>query len=68
MPQHKFSIDMTCESCSNAVTRILNKLGRVQYEINLPNKKVCIESEHSVGTLLETLRKTGETVTYLGLS
>ncbi|KAM5214267.1 copper transport protein ATOX1 isoform 2-T2 [Hipposideros larvatus] len=24
---HEFSVDMTCEGCSNAVTRVLNKLG-----------------------------------------
>ncbi|KAM5214269.1 copper transport protein ATOX1 isoform 4-T4 [Hipposideros larvatus] len=65
---HEFSVDMTCEGCSNAVTRVLNKLGGVQFEIDLPNKKVFIESEHSVDTLQETLRKTGKTVTYLGPS
>lgn len=25
--RHEFSVDMTCEGCSNAVTRVLNKLG-----------------------------------------
>lgn len=25
--KHEFSVDMTCEGCSNAVTRVLNKLG-----------------------------------------
>ncbi|XP_007473973.1 copper transport protein ATOX1 [Monodelphis domestica] len=66
MPKHEFTVDMTCEGCSNAVTRVLNKLGGVQFEIDLPNKKVCIDSEHSVDTLLETLKKTGKTITYLG--
>ncbi|XP_074068673.1 copper transport protein ATOX1 [Macrotis lagotis] len=66
MPKHEFSVDMTCEGCSNAVTRVLNKLGGVQFDIDLPNKKVCIDSEHSVETLLETLKKTGKTTTYLG--
>lgn len=66
MPKHEFSVDMTCEGCSNAVTRVLNKLGGVQFDIDLPNKKVCINSEHSVDTLLETLGKTGKAVSYLG--
>lgn len=66
MPKHEFSVDMTCEGCSNAVTRVLNKLGGVQFDIDLPNKKVCIDSEHSVDTLLETLGKTGKAVSYLG--
>ncbi|XP_006766407.2 PREDICTED: copper transport protein ATOX1 [Myotis davidii] len=64
--KHEFFVDMTCEGCSNAVTRVLNKLGGVEFEIDLPNKKVCIDSEHNVDTLLETLKKTGKTVTYIG--
>ncbi|KAM9253281.1 copper transport protein ATOX1 isoform 1-T2 [Trichechus inunguis] len=67
MPKHEFSVDMTCEGCSNAVTRVLNKLGGVQFDVDLPKKKVCIDSsEHSVDTLLETLKKTGKAVSYLG--
>ncbi|XP_016069322.1 PREDICTED: copper transport protein ATOX1 [Miniopterus natalensis] len=68
LQKHEFSVEMTCEGCSNAVARVLEKLGGVQSEIDLPNKKVYIDSEHSVDTLLETLRKTGKTVTYIGLS
>ena len=64
--KHEFSVDMTCEACANTVTHILNKLGGVQFDIDLPNKKVCITSEHSVDTLLETLGKTGKAVSYLG--
>ncbi|XP_032954075.1 copper transport protein ATOX1-like [Rhinolophus ferrumequinum] len=66
MSKHEFSIDMACEGCYNVVTQVLNKLGGVQFKIDLPNKKVCIDSEHSVNTLLETLRKTRKTVIYLG--
>ncbi|XP_053079168.1 copper transport protein ATOX1 [Acinonyx jubatus] len=64
--KHEFSVDMTCEGCSNAVSRVLNKLGGVEFDIDLPNKKVCINSEHSVDLLLETLGKTGKAVSYLG--
>ncbi|XP_036279277.1 copper transport protein ATOX1 [Pipistrellus kuhlii] len=66
MPKHEFCVEMTCEGCSNAVARVLNKLGGVEFEIDLPNKKVVIDSEHSVDTLLETLKKTGKTVNYIG--
>ncbi|XP_044310594.1 copper transport protein ATOX1 [Varanus komodoensis] len=66
MPKHEFFVDMTCEGCSGAVTRVLNKLGGVQFEIDLPNKKVSIESEHNVDTLLDTLKKTGKDASYLG--
>uniref|UniRef100_A0A803SYE7 Copper transport protein ATOX1 n=1 Tax=Anolis carolinensis TaxID=28377 RepID=A0A803SYE7_ANOCA len=65
-PKHEFFVDMTCEGCSNAVTRVLNKLGGVQFEIDLPNKKVIVESDHSVNTLLDTLKKTGKNASYTG--
>lgn len=38
----------------------------VQFDIDLPNKKVYIDSEHNVDTLLETLKKTGKSASYLG--
>ncbi|KAJ7397986.1 Copper transport protein ATOX1 [Pitangus sulphuratus] len=64
--KHEFFVDMTCEGCSNAVTRVLHRLGGVQFDIDLPNKKVFIDSEHNVDTLLETLKKTGKNASYLG--
>ncbi|XP_038418433.1 lateral signaling target protein 2 homolog isoform X1 [Canis lupus familiaris] len=66
MPKHEFSVDMTCEGCSNAVSRVLNKLGGVEFDTDLPNKKVSINSEHSVDILLGTQEKTGKAVSYLG--
>ncbi|XP_049628798.1 copper transport protein ATOX1-like [Suncus etruscus] len=68
MPRHEFSMDMTCEGCSIAVTRMFNKQGGVQFDIKLPNKKVSIDSEHDVDKLLETLGKTSKAVSYLGPS
>eukprot|EP00062_Callorhinchus_milii_P016497 gi/632967901/ref/XP_007900237.1/ PREDICTED: copper transport protein ATOX1 [Callorhinchus milii] len=38
----------------------------VQFSIDLPEKKVVIESRHSVDVLLETLKKTGKNVSYVG--
>lgn len=38
----------------------------VQFDIDLANKKVSIDSEHGVDKLLETLGKTGKAVSYLG--
>ncbi|XP_063303932.1 copper transport protein ATOX1 [Pelobates fuscus] len=66
MTKEEFYVAMTCEGCSNAVTRVLSKLGAVQFDIDLPNKKVLIDSEHSVDLLLETLKKTGKEAKYLG--
>ncbi|KAM6150602.1 copper transport protein ATOX1 isoform 1-T2 [Erethizon dorsatum] len=66
MPKHEFSVDMTCEGCAEAVSRVLNKLGGVEFNIDLPSRKVCVDSEHSVDTLLATLNKTGKAVSYVG--
>lgn len=38
----------------------------VQFDIDLPNKKVMIDSEHKVDTLLDTLKKTGKNASYVG--
>lgn len=38
----------------------------VKFDIDLPNKKVFIESDKDTEVLLETLKKTGKTVTYIG--
>uniref|UniRef100_A0A8C9WKW6 Copper transport protein ATOX1 n=1 Tax=Scleropages formosus TaxID=113540 RepID=A0A8C9WKW6_SCLFO len=65
MKTHEFYVDMTCEGCSGAVTRVLNKLD-VKFDIDLPNKKVFIESDKDADELLETLKKTGKTVNYIG--
>lgn len=64
--KHEFEVAMTCEGCSNAVTRILNKSGDVKFEIDLPNKLVWIESDKSSDVLLETLKKCGKEVKYNG--
>jgi len=64
--KHEFRVEMTCEGCSGAVTRVLNKLGDVKFEIDLPNRLVVIESDKSVDVLTETLKKCGKEVTYNG--
>ncbi|XP_069754256.1 copper transport protein ATOX1 [Narcine bancroftii] len=66
MSKHEFFVDMTCEGCSNAVTRVLQKLEDVQFDIDLSNKKVLIESNHSVKELTDCLKKTGKDVQYIG--
>ena len=49
-----------------AVQNLFPFLIGVQFDIDLPNKKVYIDSEHNVDTLLETLKKTGKNASYLG--
>ncbi|KAI4874741.1 hypothetical protein NFI96_028360 [Prochilodus magdalenae] len=60
MATHEFFVDMTCEGCSGAVTRVLKKID-VKFDIDLPNKKVFIQSDKDTDVLLETLKKTGKT-------
>uniref|UniRef100_A0A8C5MS11 Copper transport protein ATOX1 n=1 Tax=Leptobrachium leishanense TaxID=445787 RepID=A0A8C5MS11_9ANUR len=62
----EYFVDMTCEGCSSAVKRVLSKLGGVQCDIDLPNKKVLIDSDHSDDVILEALKKTGKDAKFLG--
>lgn len=39
MLKHESSVGMTYEGCSKAVSRVLNKLGRVESDVELLNKK-----------------------------
>jgi len=67
---HEFKVEMTCEGCSNAVNRVLGKLqgqGVNKVDIDLPGKKVYVDSTLSSEQLLETLKKTGKEVSYLGV-
>lgn len=45
---------------------IVSLASGVQFEIDLPSKKVSIESDHSVDALLDTLKKTGKNASYIG--
>uniref|UniRef100_A0A8C6XTF1 Uncharacterized protein n=1 Tax=Naja naja TaxID=35670 RepID=A0A8C6XTF1_NAJNA len=60
------AIGLAEESERDAFWRSSCSHAGVQFEIDLPNKKVSIESTHSVDTLLETLKKTGKNTSYLG--
>ncbi|XP_033476241.1 copper transport protein ATOX1 isoform X2 [Epinephelus lanceolatus] len=66
MTKHEFEVEMTCEGCSGAVTRILTKLGVETFEIDLPKKLVWIESDKDVKFLEEALKKSGKEVKYVG--
>jgi len=60
---------MTCESCSNAVKRVLGKLegqGVENVEIDLPNHKVFVTSTLEADNLLEIIKKTGKKSSYVG--
>ncbi|XP_039281326.1 copper transport protein ATOX1 [Nilaparvata lugens] len=68
--QHEFKVEMTCEGCSNAVQRVLNKLkgqGVDDVQIDLKDQKVLVASTLSADELLETIKKTGKATTYIGV-
>ncbi|KAK3881760.1 hypothetical protein Pcinc_013841 [Petrolisthes cinctipes] len=65
---HEFTVEMTCEGCSGAVSRVLGKLGDKvsKVDIDLENKKVLVTSELNPDELKQTLLKTGKEVNYVG--
>lgn len=60
---------MTCEGCSGAVERVLNRLkdqGVESVNISLPEQKVCATSTLNSDQLLEVIKKTGKKTEYVG--
>lgn len=61
---------MTCEGCSGAVERVLNRLkgqGVEDVKISLPEQKVAVTSTLSADQLLEIIKKTGKKTNYIGV-
>jgi len=69
MPVHEFQVEMTCSGCSNAVERVLGKLGdKVEkVSIDLDERTVQVTSNMSADELLEVIKKTGKATTYVGV-
>lgn len=68
MPRYEFKVEMTCEGCSGAVTRVLNRQGDkvTKFDINLETKQVFVESEKlSAEEILAVLKKTGKETSYV---
>lgn len=64
-----FNVEMTCDGCSGAVERVLNRLkgqGVDNVSISLPEQKVSVTSTLSSDQLLEVIKKTGKKTTYVG--
>jgi copper chaperone len=61
---------MTCEGCSGAVERVLNRLkgqGVENVTISIPEQKVSVISTLSADELLQVIKKTGKKTTYVGI-
>ncbi|XP_050518459.1 uncharacterized protein LOC114332459 [Diabrotica virgifera virgifera] len=68
---HEFNVKMTCDGCSGAVERVLNKLkdkGVEDFTINLETQKVTVKSSLPANDILEVIKKTGKETTLLSSS
>ncbi|XP_067124462.1 copper transport protein ATOX1 [Centruroides vittatus] len=66
---HEFQVEMTCEGCSGAVKRVLDKLGDKinKVDIDLDKQRVYVESSMSSEELLAAIKKTGKACSYVGV-
>ncbi|XP_068702564.1 copper transport protein ATOX1-like [Montipora foliosa] len=65
--RHEFQVEMTCEGCSGAVTRVLNKKGGIDnIKVDLEKQRVYVTSALSADELLETIKKAGKSCSYIG--
>ncbi|KAJ3361563.1 Cytosolic copper metallochaperone [Allomyces javanicus] len=64
MATYTFNVTMTCTGCSGAVERALKRLGGInKLDISLEKQTVVVETDHSLETVFETIKKTGKAVT-----
>ncbi|XP_044018572.1 copper transport protein ATOX1 [Aphidius gifuensis] len=64
---YEFNVEMTCGGCSGAVERVLGKKDGVEdIKIDLPAKKVFVTSTLPSSEILECIKKTGKTTTFIG--
>ncbi|XP_018336300.1 copper transport protein ATOX1-like [Agrilus planipennis] len=67
----EYKVAMTCEGCSNQVSRVLTKAkdnGVENFEIDLENQKVTVTSTLPPEEVLDILKKTGKTVEFIGIA
>lgn len=68
MPTYEYTVEMTCEGCSNAVNRVLSKSpGIASFEVDLPAQKVLVTVEsRSSDEVLEILKKVVKATSFVG--
>eukprot|EP01147_Barroeca_monosierra_P009661 gene9661-1874_t len=63
MPTHVYNVKMSCSGCSNAVTRVLQKLPEVEdISIDMDAQTVAVVSTLSSESLLAQIQKTGKVI------
>lgn len=66
---HVFKAEMTCDGCSSAITRILDRMkdkGVEFVECSLPEQTVTVKSTLEPDVLLEAIKKSGKACSYVG--
>jgi copper chaperone len=67
---HEFKVQMACGGCSSAVEKALGKLkgqGVERVDISLEDQTVLVTSTLPADQLLETIKKSGKTISYVGV-
>ncbi|XP_044253870.1 copper transport protein ATX1 [Tribolium madens] len=65
---HVYKVAMTCEGCSGAVERVLNKLkdkGVEDVNIDLPGQQVKVKTSLSSQEILDVIKKTGKETEFI---
>ncbi|CEG82761.1 hypothetical protein RMATCC62417_16775 [Rhizopus microsporus] len=63
----EFAVDMTCESCVNAVSKVLEGISGINsFDVNLAEKKVIVEGTVAPSKVSKALKDTGRTVIVRG--
>ncbi|KAJ3630156.1 hypothetical protein MTP99_011364 [Tenebrio molitor] len=65
---HVYKVAMTCEGCSGAVERVLNKLkdkGVQDINIDLPGQQVKVKTSLSSQEILDVIKKTGKDTKFI---
>ncbi|XP_060530684.1 uncharacterized protein LOC132704599 [Cylas formicarius] len=67
---HQYKVTMTCEGCSGAVQRVLEKhKDRIEnFDISLKDQQVKVKTNLSAEDVLELIKKTGKAVEYVSSS
>ncbi|XP_033210412.1 copper transport protein ATOX1 [Belonocnema kinseyi] len=63
---YEFNVEMTCDGCAKAVEKVLSKNGINNMQIDVPNKKVTVTTSLPADLVLEYLKKTGKSSSYIG--
>ncbi|KAL1489717.1 hypothetical protein ABEB36_013653 [Hypothenemus hampei] len=67
---HKYRVKMTCEGCSGAVEKVLNKhKDKIEtFNVNLAEQQVKVRTNLPADEVLEIIKKTGKETEHISSS